>query len=77
MLKQLVVAAAVAAVASIPLHAEIVEQVLVKVNGEIITKTEFETRQVAALRIAPSWRRPARQVSNFNEPLRRSRPISF
>ena len=50
MLKLLVVAAAVAAViASIPLHAEIVEQVLVKVNGEIITKTEFETRQVAAL----------------------------
>ncbi len=28
----------------------ILEQVLVKVNGEIITKTELETRQVAALR---------------------------
>jgi peptidyl-prolyl cis-trans isomerase SurA len=54
MLKPLVVAAAVAAViASIPLHAEIVEQVLVKVNGEIITKTEFETRQVAALSNRP------------------------
>ena len=29
---------------------EIIEQILVKVNGEIITKTELEDRQVAALR---------------------------
>ena len=29
---------------------EIVEQVLVKVNGDIITKTELEARQIAALR---------------------------
>src|SRR5262245_36522325 len=35
------------------LHAEILEQVLVKVNGEIITKTEFEARQVAELRNRP------------------------
>lgn len=54
MLKQLVVAASVAAVVgALPLHAEIIEQVLVKVNGEIITKTEFETRQVAELRNRP------------------------
>jgi peptidyl-prolyl cis-trans isomerase SurA len=31
-------------------HAEIIEQIIVKVNGEIITKTEFEQRQVLALR---------------------------
>ncbi len=31
-------------------RADIIEQVLVKVNGEIITKTELETRQIAALR---------------------------
>ena len=30
--------------------ADIIEQVLVKVNGEIFTKTELESRQVAALR---------------------------
>src|SRR5947207_5609872 len=30
--------------------AEVVEQVLVKVNGEIFTKTDLEARQVAALR---------------------------
>ncbi len=30
--------------------AEIIEQVLVKVNGDIITKTELEQRQIAALR---------------------------
>jgi peptidyl-prolyl cis-trans isomerase SurA len=54
MLKQLVVAATVAAVSAwIPLHAEVVEQVLVKVNGEIITKSEFETRQVQALSNRP------------------------
>jgi peptidyl-prolyl cis-trans isomerase SurA len=33
-----------------PRGAEIVEQVLVKVNGEIFTKTELEARQVTALR---------------------------
>ena len=54
MLKQSIVAASLAAVAAtIPLRAEIVEQVLVKVNGEIITKTEFEARQVAELRDRP------------------------
>ena len=36
-----------------PLGAEILEQVLVKVNGDIITKTEFEQRQVAELRTRP------------------------
>src|SRR5216683_2977124 len=29
---------------------EIIEQILVKVNGDIITKTDLEQRQVAALR---------------------------
>ena len=41
----LVLVAAVAAP-----RADIIEQVLVKVNGEIITKSELETRQIAALR---------------------------
>jgi parvulin-like peptidyl-prolyl isomerase len=36
-----------------PLGAEIFEQVLVKVNGEIITKSEFEQRQVSELRNRP------------------------
>ena len=36
-----------------PLGAEIFEQVLVKVNGEIITKSEFEQRQIAELRNRP------------------------
>src|SRR4026207_1572803 len=39
----------VAAVAT-PRANDIIEQVLVKVNGEIITKTDLEGRQVAALR---------------------------
>jgi peptidyl-prolyl cis-trans isomerase SurA len=33
-----------------PLGAEIIERVLVKVNGEVFTKTELESRQVAAIR---------------------------
>jgi peptidyl-prolyl cis-trans isomerase SurA len=32
------------------MRADVIEQVLVKVNGDIITKTELEQRQVAALR---------------------------
>lgn len=36
-----------------PLRAEILEQVLVKVNGDFLTKTEFEQRQVAELRNRP------------------------
>jgi parvulin-like peptidyl-prolyl isomerase len=37
----------------VPVRAEIIEQVLVKVNGDILTKTEFEQRQVALLRSRP------------------------
>jgi len=55
MLKRYVACAAllgaVAAVA--PIRAEILEQVLVKVNGDIITKTEFELQQVQKLRNQP------------------------
>ncbi len=41
---------ALLAFAVVSLRAEIIEQVLVKVNGEIFTKTELEARQVAMLR---------------------------
>ena len=39
-----------AAAVAFPVRGEILEQILVKVNGDIITKTEFEQRQVAYLR---------------------------
>jgi peptidyl-prolyl cis-trans isomerase SurA len=42
-----------AALASVPTGAEIIEQVLVNVNGDILTKTEFEQRQIAVLRTRP------------------------
>jgi len=43
--------AALAALALVmPIQGEILEQVLVKVNGDIITKTELENRQIDALR---------------------------
>jgi parvulin-like peptidyl-prolyl isomerase len=44
---------AVALLLVAPVGAEIFEQVLVKVNGEIISKSEFEQRQVAELRNRP------------------------
>lgn len=47
--KTLLAAAAVVALAGAA-RAEIIEQVLVKVNGEIFTKTELEARQVSVLR---------------------------
>jgi peptidyl-prolyl cis-trans isomerase SurA len=52
MTRRLQVATAVLVVASlgVPLRGEILEQVLVKVNGDILTKTDLEQRQIAALR---------------------------
>jgi len=48
-LKALLSAALVVAAAAIP-RGEILEQILVKVNGDIFTKTDLEQRQIAALR---------------------------
>jgi parvulin-like peptidyl-prolyl isomerase len=39
--------------AASPLRAEIIEQILVKVNGEIITLSDFERRQMGVLRERP------------------------
>ena len=48
-MKALFALVAVLAVAA-PQQGEVLEQVLVKVNGDIITKTELEAKQIAALR---------------------------
>ena len=42
--------AALLALASAAVHAEIIDQILVKVNGEVFTKTDLENRQVTRLR---------------------------
>jgi peptidyl-prolyl cis-trans isomerase SurA len=55
MLNRIAAVALVLALAFVPLNADIIEQVLVKVNGDIITKTEFEQRQVAVLRQRPEF----------------------
>src|ERR1043166_3322987 len=49
-MKKIVVAAALSLAAAGVSRAEIIEQILVKVNGEIFTKSDLEQRQVAALR---------------------------
>ncbi len=53
MMKRLATAVFVVGLAALPLRAEVVEQVLVRVNGDILTKSEFEQRQVTALRTRP------------------------
>jgi peptidyl-prolyl cis-trans isomerase SurA len=51
------VALVLAVVPGLAARADILEQILVKVNGEIITKTDLEQRQIAALRQAdPNFR---------------------
>lgn len=42
-------------ITSAPVRAEILEQVLVKVNGDMVSKTDFEQRQVSALRSRPEF----------------------
>jgi peptidyl-prolyl cis-trans isomerase SurA len=49
-LSRLAVGIALLVTSVAPMRAEIIEQVLVKVNGEIITKTELERRQIEAIR---------------------------
>jgi peptidyl-prolyl cis-trans isomerase SurA len=55
MIKQVAVAGGLllALASVVPVGAEILEQVLVKVNGDVLTKTEFERRQVNALSTRP------------------------
>jgi peptidyl-prolyl cis-trans isomerase SurA len=50
MLKRFAASVLLAVVSSLPLGAEVIEQVLVRVNGDILTKSDFEQRQIAALR---------------------------
>jgi peptidyl-prolyl cis-trans isomerase SurA len=56
-----------AAVASAPLGAEILEQVLVKVNGDVVTKTEFERRQVSALSSRPEFANASRSTAELEK----------
>jgi len=54
MLKRVIATVVLAGSLAVPnVGAEILEQVLVKINGDIITKSEFEARQVAELRNRP------------------------
>src|SRR5262245_41137133 len=64
-----VVLAAVAAAVVAP-RAEIIEQILVKVNGEVMTKTDLENRQVARLRETQGQRIDLKSDPN-NEELRK------
>lgn len=65
--RRLLIGSLVAGVfASLPVvtRAEILEQILVKVNGEILTKTELETRQVAVIRARQQQKQLPAQMSD-------------
>ena len=53
MIKRTLAVGVLVLAATAPIAGEIIEQVLVSVNGDILTKTEFEQRQVAILRTRP------------------------
>lgn len=52
---------------TVSVKAEIIEQVLVKVNGDILTKSELEQRQIAALRERLNERVDAESMKNDAE----------
>ena len=49
-LVRVMAAGALVLTGTLGLRAEVIEQIIVKVNGEILTKTELENRQIQALR---------------------------
>ena len=59
-MKKAALAALTVAALGTAVSAEILEQVLVKVNGEIVTQTEFHRIQLAALRELPNQPDPSR-----------------
>src|SRR5436190_19825325 len=52
---------------TIPLRAQIIERVLVKVNGDIFTQTELEERQTAAIRARMGVDLKPEMVNNNDE----------
>ena len=62
---------AVVAIAAAAPQAEVIEQILVKVNGEVMTKTDLENRQVARLRETQGQRVDLKSDPN-NEELRKA-----
>ena len=53
MFKRCLIVAILAFVPAIAGRAQVIEQVLVNVNGDILSKGEFEQRQIAVLRTRP------------------------
>ena len=69
-----VAAVLVALIASIPLRAEILEQVLVKVNGDIVTKSDFERMQVEFLRTRPDLQNVTAESPELQKAVAESTP---
>ncbi len=76
-MKKLVVVTALLAalIASSPLRAEILEQVLVKVNGDIVTKGDFERRQVEFLRQRPELQNVTPDSPELQKAVAESTPL--
>jgi parvulin-like peptidyl-prolyl isomerase len=63
-----------AVVAGLPLEAQVIEQVLVQVNGDIVTLSEFEERQLAELRTRPELARMSPSSPQFVQAVAESAP---
>ena len=76
MLKRLTRVGVLAAVAMafVPLQAEVIEQVLVKVNGDIVTQSEFEKRQLAELQSRPELAKLAPNSPEIRKAVAESAP---
>jgi parvulin-like peptidyl-prolyl isomerase len=70
----LIAAVLVAVSAHMPLRAEILEQVLVKVNGDIVTKSDFERMQVEFLRQRPDLQNATAESPELKKAVAESTP---
>jgi parvulin-like peptidyl-prolyl isomerase len=66
---------ALVAALMVPLRAEIIEQVLVKVNGDIITLSDFEKRQLEALQQRPELAKLPPNSPQFAQAVAQAAPL--
>ena len=67
-MRKLLTLAGLTALLAIPLRAEILEQVLVKVNGDIITKTELELIDLGSDAVPEVTQTPEESAPPGSEP---------
>ncbi|HUR49264.1 MAG TPA: peptidylprolyl isomerase, partial [Acidimicrobiales bacterium] len=69
---KLITAGVLLAALAVPMHAQILERVLVKVNGDILTQTELEDKQTAAIRARIGGGELKADIANNSEELKKA-----